>query len=127
MPTDRDLFAEEQTMVSMSFGEHIEELRTRLILALYGLVIGVIITFIPPLDLGKRIMTKLQEPAQVALTKFYTEQAEKRAQAAEAEGLLSESTVAIIPADDFVASFRELVPDLKLPDASTLKGKTLKF
>ena len=34
MPTDKDLFAEEQTMVAMSFGDHIEELRARLILAL---------------------------------------------------------------------------------------------
>ena len=34
MPSERDLFAEEQTMATMSFGEHIEELRVRLILAL---------------------------------------------------------------------------------------------
>ena len=52
MPTDRDLFAEEQSMVTMSFGEHIEELRVRLILGLLGLMVGVIVAFIPPLDLG---------------------------------------------------------------------------
>ena len=32
MPKDQDLFSEEQSMVTMSFGEHIEELRVRLIL-----------------------------------------------------------------------------------------------
>src|SRR5579871_2420750 len=59
MPNDRDLFEEEKSMVTMSFGEHIEELRTRLILAMYGLVIGVVLTLIPGLSLGKRIMTKM--------------------------------------------------------------------
>src|SRR5205823_9776752 len=62
MPTDRDLFAEEQSMVAMSFGDHIEELRARLILGLLGLMVGVVVTFIPPLDIGKRIMTKMQAP-----------------------------------------------------------------
>ena len=52
MPNDQDLFAEEQSMVTMSFGEHIEELRVRLILALLGLFVGVIIVFLPPLDIG---------------------------------------------------------------------------
>ena len=36
MSNDQDLFAEEQSMATMSFGEHIEELRVRLILALIG-------------------------------------------------------------------------------------------
>ena len=67
MPTEKDLFSEEQTMVAMSFGDHIEELRVRLILGLLGLMVGVVITFIPPLDLGKRVMTKMEEPAKVAL------------------------------------------------------------
>ena len=52
MPAEHDLFAEEQSMVSMSFGDHIEELRTRLILALLGLAVGVVLTFVPPLNLG---------------------------------------------------------------------------
>ena len=83
MPTDRDLFAEEQPMVAMSFGDHIEELRARLILALLGLMVGVVLTFIPPLNLGKRVMTKMQEPAQGALNAFYTDRAEARAEEAE--------------------------------------------
>ena len=52
MPNDQDLFSEEQSMVTMSFGEHIEELRVRLILALIGLFVGVLVVFIPPLDIG---------------------------------------------------------------------------
>ena len=47
MPSDRDLFAEEQHMATMSFGEHIEELRVRLILALIGLFVGVILRSSP--------------------------------------------------------------------------------
>ena len=86
MPTDNDLFAEEQTMVTMSFGDHIEELRLRLILALYGLVIGVVLTLLPGVNLGKRIMTKMEEPAQAALTEFYNDQAVRRAATADAAG-----------------------------------------
>ena len=62
-------------MVTMSFGDHIEELRARLILALLGLMVGVVVTFIPPLNLGKRIMTKMEEPAQGALKAFYADRA----------------------------------------------------
>ena len=36
MRTDLSLFDEERTMVTMSLGDHIEELRRRLILALSG-------------------------------------------------------------------------------------------
>ena len=58
-------------MATMSFGEHIEELRVRLILALLGLFVGVIVVFIPPLDIGWRVMKKMEEPAKVALDDFY--------------------------------------------------------
>ncbi len=83
MPSDKDLFNEEQQMVTMSFGDHIEELRARLILALLGLMVGVVLTFIPPLNLGKRIMTKMEEPAQGALKTFYAERGRVRAEEAE--------------------------------------------
>src|SRR5271166_6993224 len=63
MPSERDLFAEEQTMATMSFGEHIEELRVRLILALAGLFVGVIVAFMPFLDLGWRVMKSMEAPA----------------------------------------------------------------
>ena len=71
MPTEHDLFAEEQTMATMSFGEHIEELRVRLILALLGLAVGVIVVFIPPLDIGKRVMKSMERPAKIALEEYY--------------------------------------------------------
>ncbi len=65
MPNDQDLFAEEQSMVTMSFGDHIEELRVRLILALIGLFVGVLIVFVPPLSIGWRVMKKMEEPAKL--------------------------------------------------------------
>ena len=65
MPTDRDLFTEEQHMATMSFGEHIEELHVRLILALVGLLVGVIVAFIPYLDLGWRVMKTMEAPPRL--------------------------------------------------------------
>jgi sec-independent protein translocase protein TatC len=127
MPTDKDLFAEEQTMVTMSFGDHIEELRARLILAAYGLVVGIILTLIPPVSLGKRVLTKMEQPAQVALEAFYTDQANKRAQAADTVKELSPEARAIVPADDFVAELGKVAPGLALPTPESLKGKTLTF
>ena len=40
MPTDQGLFAEERSMVAMSLGDHLEELRRHLTLALLGLFNG---------------------------------------------------------------------------------------
>ena len=54
-------------MVAMSFGDHIEELRRHLILALLGLFVGIVVTLIPPLDLGRRVVRQMQEPAQRTL------------------------------------------------------------
>ncbi|AGA30177.1 twin arginine targeting protein translocase subunit TatC [Singulisphaera acidiphila DSM 18658] len=127
MPTDNDLFAEEQTMVTMSFGDHIEELRLRLILALYGLVIGVVLTLVPGINLGQRIMNKMVEPAQEALTLFYNDQAVRRAEVADAGGEVSETAQAIIPADAFIMELGKIAPELKLPEAETVKNKNLTF
>jgi sec-independent protein translocase protein TatC len=127
MPTDRDLFTEEQQMVTMSFGEHIEELRLRLILALYGLAVGVLLTLIPPASLGWRILTKMEEPARIALTEFYSDQAKKRAAAAEAAHAVSQPAQAIIPAEAFVGELKKLAPGLDLPAAKDLKGRTIRF
>ncbi len=125
MPTDKDLFTEEQSMASMSFGDHIEELRTRLILALTGLVVGVILTFIPPLNLGKRIMTKMEEPATAALKEFYTDQANKRATEAQEQKQVSPTFQAIIPAEVFFKELGKLAPGLKLPKSEDLASKKL--
>jgi sec-independent protein translocase protein TatC len=127
MPTDKDLFTEEKTMVSMSFGDHIEELRTRLILGLLGLMVGVVLTFIPPLNLGKRIMTKMEEPAQAALDHFYTNQANKRSEEAKEKAALTPKIEAVIPAESFVAELRKLAPKLELPTAEELKDKVVRF
>jgi sec-independent protein translocase protein TatC len=123
MPTDKDLFNEEQQMVAMSFGDHIEELRARLILGLLGLMVGVLVVFIPPLNLGKRIMTKMEEPAKGALTRFYNQQAIERARQAEADKAVAPTVHAKIPADVFVAQLRSIAPDLKLPAPETLEDQ----
>ena len=127
MPSDRDLFVEEQTMVTMSFGEHLEELRVRLILALAGLFVGVLIVFIPPMDIGKRVMEQMEAPAKVALTRFYKSEYAKKVEAAESAKEVSPDVQAEIPADSFITAIRELAPDLNLPDAESLKGRSLAF
>jgi sec-independent protein translocase protein TatC len=64
-----DLFDEEEGMVRMTFGEHLEDLRRRLILALFGFIPGVIIG----LCVGKPILQTMKEPAETALVNFYKE------------------------------------------------------
>jgi sec-independent protein translocase protein TatC len=127
MPTDKDLFAEEQEMPAMSFGEHIEELRARLILALTGLMIGVIATFIPPVNLGQRIMTKLGEPAKGALKSFYEGRAKIRSEEAKKTSALTPVVEAVIPADRFVAELLRIAPKLDLPAPAELKDQTVKL
>lgn len=51
----------------MSFGEHLEELRKRLILALLGLTIGVIIS----LFFSDRVMKAMEIPVKNALARYY--------------------------------------------------------
>ena len=77
MRTNLSLFDEERTMVTMSLGDHIEELRHRLIRALFGLFAGMILTLIPPLSLGRLVVNQLQEPARRTLVAFHAEQASK--------------------------------------------------
>ena len=62
MRTIQDLFTEERSMVTMSLGDHIEELRRRLALALLGLVVGVVVTLIPPVNLGRQVVQQIQRP-----------------------------------------------------------------
>ncbi len=125
MPADRDLFTEETSMVSMSFGEHLDDLRKHLILAVIGLFVGVIITFIPPLDIGKRVMWKMQEPAQRALDTFYRDQARKRAGVAD-KGHEKLPMAIDLAANDVIALLREFAPELKsrLPDPKSLEGRS---
>ncbi len=127
MPADHDLFAEEQSMATMSFGDHIEELRVRLILALLGLLVGVVVVFLPPLDIATRVMRSMEAPAKAALDSFYSQEYEKKSKAAEAEGTKTPTLQARIPADLFVDQLRKFTPELKLPEPSSLAGKSLEL
>jgi sec-independent protein translocase protein TatC len=126
MPNEQDLFEEEQNMVAMSFGDHIEELRTRLVLALMGLAVGVIITFIPPLNLGAKIVKMMQEPAEAALGRFREGRAEEDARIAEAQKLFTPMNVSI-PAADFITQIKALAPDLKLPTPESVKDRSIEM
>jgi sec-independent protein translocase protein TatC len=124
MPTDQDLFVEEQSMVTMSFGDHIEELRVRIILALMGLAVGVVVVFLPPLDIAYRVMLKMEGPAKGALEDFYRQEYEKKAKQAEIDHLMTPVLQAHFPADRFVAALKAIVPQLPLPQPETLVGKS---
>ncbi len=127
MPPERDLFTEETSMVTMSFGDHIEELRIRLMLALLGLVVGLVITFIPPFYIGKQVMTKMEEPATIALKKFYDEDAQRRAREAKAIEAKTPPVTVEFDAMKFVEQIKAMAPDSKFPDPSTLEGKSIKL
>ncbi len=63
---DEDLFKES----TMTFGEHLEELRMALFKALMGLLAG----FLFGLLIGKPVVLALQEPLKSALERYYEEQ-----------------------------------------------------
>lgn len=127
MPNDRDLFVEDQSMVSMSFGDHIEELRTRLFLALIGLVVGVVVTLIPPLSLGQRVLTKMESPASNALEKYYAEDAARRMSIAKAAAEQAPPVKVEFEADEMFRQLSEMAPNLNLPPYESVKGRTLKL
>jgi sec-independent protein translocase protein TatC len=132
-PTEQDLFAEEKQMRAMSFGDHIEELRTHLILALLGLFVGVMIAFIPPIgpgpykfppvNLGQWVMAQMQDPAQEALGKFYADRAQKRAAAADAVKQKTELMDFEIDGATFVKAVRQFFPELKEPSPDILAAR----
>lgn len=124
-PSDDDLFHEEEEMATMSFGDHLEELRIRLVLALMGLAVGVVLALVPPTNLGRNVLRQLSDPAQKALEKFKSQQADERAAEAAREKLLTPVQTTIIPADEFVKEILKLMPDMKLPSPETLKGKEI--
>ena len=59
-----DLFAES----TMTFGEHLEELRIRLAKALIGVVMGIAIG----LFVADWVVERIQDPLKAALTDFYS-------------------------------------------------------
>ena len=125
MANDQDLFAEEQSMVTMSFGEHIEELRVRLILALIGLFVGVLIVFVPPLDIGWRVMKKMEEPAKVALDEFYQPEYEKKTEKARKRKRSARASMRWSRRMHFISELRKIAPKLELPEPESLKGTML--
>jgi sec-independent protein translocase protein TatC len=127
MPANRDPFTEEHEMAAMSFGDHIEELRVRLILAILGLIVGVIITSIPPVFLGRLVMLKMQEPASLALKRFYAEDAERRAEEARQQDADAPSVEVRFSAADILRQFKELAPRANLPEAAEVEGKDIKL
>lgn len=127
MSNDRDLFAEEQTMATMSFGDHIEELRTRLFLGLIGLVVGVVLTLLPPIYLGQRVLTKMEEPARIALDKYFEDDAKRRIDEAKLQEAKAPTVEVEFPADQLVTQLHAIAPDLPLPAPETLKDQTIKL
>jgi sec-independent protein translocase protein TatC len=133
MRTEKDLFAEENQMVSMSFGDHIEDLRYRLILALIGLFVGMVITFIPlPVmgqSIGMYVFHTMERPAQQTLDQFYKDQAIRLSTEARQEKKLSPTVVNHFPAKDFVEQIVRIAPKLApmLPDPNSdgIKGLTI--
>jgi sec-independent protein translocase protein TatC len=131
-PSDDDLFVEEQSMPTMSFGDHIEDLRKHLILAVLGLVVGVLITFIPILppwnlsaSIGGMVLNRMQKPAQDALDRFKKEQAERRAAAAEAKHEYTPPAQYRIELADLALAMKAIDPALTLPAAESLKGQAV--
>ena len=68
LKTESDLFESS----TMTFGEHLEELRKCLMKAVIGLVIGTIIGFF----LGDRVVKLIERPLRGALERYYVTQAE---------------------------------------------------
>ncbi len=114
-------------MVTMSFGDHIEELRVRLILAILGLLVGVVVVFLPPLDIASRVMRSMQAPAKAALDEFYKQEYAKKSAEADKLGSTTPTLQAKIPADLLVGELKKIAPDLKLPEPSSLLDKTLEL
>jgi sec-independent protein translocase protein TatC len=106
----------------MSLGDHIEELRRHLILALLGLFVGIVVTLIPPLNLGRRVVRQMQVPAQRTLGAFYAKQASEKAASAEVAGSYTPIPTRI-PAEPFARAVRQVFPDLPAPPADALKAR----
>ncbi len=132
-PTERDLFAEEQAMPSMSFGDHIEELRARLILAILGLVVGTFIAFIPfpspwgAFTLGQWVFARLQQPAEEALYEYDLKQVQERTRLAENQKLLTKPFEVRIPMRAFADGIKRVYPQLEPPAESAVDGQFVTF
>lgn len=117
--SDEDLFRES----TMSFGEHLEELRQCLFRAIWGLAIGVVIGLI----FGNRVVAFIQRPLEKALTEYYVSQSHQ--EVIQQIERLNEQGVALpftpeaaakfvidrqVLAEEFLISPRELVTQFEL-------------
>ncbi len=68
---DKDLFQD----TTMTFGEHLDELRVCLIRAILGVALAFALA-LPPLDLASKTVNMIKEPLEDALNEYYVEQAE---------------------------------------------------
>jgi len=118
-------------MPAMSFGDHIEELRTRLILALAGLMVGVLITFIPfptpwgTYTIGQWVFDRMQAPAQAALDEFYEAQTARREEAAREAKLKTEPFEVEIKLSDFAQALKQVMPQAGPIATDELGDKTV--
>ena len=132
-----DLFNDEENMVRMTFGEHLEDLRRRLI---YSLIMVVPFTILG-LVIGDRLVKEMSRPVQRALTEHYVQRrAEKLKKLHEARAelksleqanddpdKLKEARNAIkrnqillhVDRDSLREAFRQAFPELKLPETTT--------
>jgi sec-independent protein translocase protein TatC len=98
-----------------------------LFLALIGLVVGVVLTLIPPVHLGQRVLTKMEDPARIALDKYYEDDARRRiAEAKKAEEKAPPVEVEF-PADQWVEQLKKIAPELPLPAPESVKGRAIKM
>jgi sec-independent protein translocase protein TatC len=67
----------------------------------------------------------MEEPAKNALEAFYRQEYDKKAEQAKVEKAATPTLQGTIPADVFVTELKNLAPQLPLPAAETLQGKTL--
>ena len=119
MPRSReeDLFAD----TTMTFGEHLEELRTCLFRAIVGLVLG----FVVGLYFGGDVVAFIQQPLKKALTQYREEQDMKMFQRLQDEGKLPPGEIGryktLVEKDQLLASAVYLDPQEVLQQAQKLR------
>ena len=84
-PAERDLFKTS----TMTFGQHLEELRACLFRAIFGLVLGCAIGLLPPVS--GAVIKFIQNPVHNALIEYYQKQAEAKVLDPETRALLREA------------------------------------
>jgi len=109
LPYEDEYFDEEEGMVRMTFGEHLEELRRRLFLALFGFLPGLIIG----LAMGKPVMRLLALPVERELASFDKRRTEEYRRRYEEklkrhEPIRQDRLVLSVPADQLRAALRQL-------------------